>query len=371
MLLTLLGINTISFKSFAQTSSGVEIKGSCGDSVVVISSLTFDLNLYFHNQVAQQENNPCYHTLFAGGPMDIQYRLQKLNPSSGNWEWASNYQYSIKFTGLGTSLTQYRVIAFKPVIIPNNQCDGGYEKVYNYSGQHVGFRGLYEQYTSNIAIVGKPNGYNNSYKFVDGNGILLFGSDPSLPMFDPGENWQIDVSESTNYNAWYLAMYKDDDPTNLPWAEFEGGWHSNGPPANPVIDIAHWWKNSGGYEFDPLSSYIVQWVAQNKDCTDWNVNEKSAYICPVGFGCKIGLATDEGAEQIALYPNPVRDQFYLTESPIVSWIELNDGFGRKLGSWAANQERYDVSHLVSGTYYVQFFDTNHRLMNVASIQVMR
>ena len=263
------------------------------------------------------------------------------------------------------------MVVLKPFILVNTQCEGDYEEVWSQLGQFLGYRGDFTQYFTNEVIVGQPNGSNNSAKFVDGNGILLVGSDPGLPLFDPAEEWKLDVSESTNYNAWWLAMYKDDDPTNLPWGDYYGGWHLDGPPSNPVIELAYWWTDVEGNPFDEGESYIIQWVATNKDCSTWNINELEAYICVENSGCKIGIISDEEEVQIKLYPNPVSDQFYLSGNQYVRQVELLDVFGRKHGTWTVNQDHYDVSHLVSGTYFVQFYDKNHKLLDVAPIQVMR
>lgn len=368
MLLTIWGLTTISVQSFAQ---GYDAFGSCTDSVVVGSNgvYTYPVNLFYH--ACMYEQNPCYWINGCSSPMEIHYRLQKWNPTGEVWEWASSNQVSKKFTGLGSSLTKYRVKVFKPAIVVNNQCDGGYENVYDIGTSHIGYRGFFEEYYTNEVLVGQPNGSNNEFDFMDGNSVLLYGSNPTIPVFDADENWTIDVSESSYYNAWYLALYKIVEGVNLPWGDYGDGWHTDGPPSNPVIGLGVWWRDVEMNDFDEDAEYMVQWVANNRDCYSWNVNEQEFYICPETLACKIGIIMGEEEGQIELYPNPVTDQFYLDGNLNVKQVELIDVFGRKHGSWTANQEHYDVSHLVSGTYYVQFYDQNHRLLDVTSIQVMR
>lgn len=359
------------FPGFSQTSSSIEVKGSCADSVVVVSPVTFQLNLYHHDQIVGG-NGPCYNIVWPVIMMVPKYRLQKLNESNGTWEWVGSEQNSRTFTGLGSNLAYYRVMARVPVEVENISCEGGKEIVVDVGGNIIGFRGLYQNLPpSNVVIVGQPTANDNKFKFVDGNGINIFG-DPSWPIFDQYEDWKIDVSESKYYNQWWLAMFKYvEEGPNLPWAVYQGGWQLNGPPSDPLIPIADWWKNDAGYTFDPGGTYTVQWVATNKDCASWNVNQRDALICPVGFNCKIGFAHEGLEEQIELYPNPASDYFKLSNSQIVGRVDLIDVLGRNQGSWPANQMQYDVSHLPTGTYYVQFFDKTNRFLKAAQIQVMR
>lgn len=358
-------------ESVAQTSESIVAKGSCNDSVVVVSPVTFQLWLWHHEQIVSS-NGPCYHIVW-GLPMTPKYRLQKFNEGIGAWEWHGPEQSSGKFTGLGTQLGTYRVIARLPVIVENNMCLNGYETVHDPGGRHIGFRGLYKTLPpSNIVIVGQPTGQDNQFTFVDGNGILLFGNDPSLPIFDAQEDWKIDVSASKNYNQWLLNMYKKDPPNNLPWASYLGGWQLDGPPANPVIDIAHWWTIDNNYPFDPSATYVVQWVATNKDCPNWNVNEKEAYICPSGFNCRFGITTTTGEEEVVLYPNPVATSFYLSGSQSVARMELMDSYGRQKATWAAGSGSYDLpAYIPSGAYYLRLFDGQNAMLKTIGVQVAR
>lgn len=259
-----------------------------------------------------------------------------------------------------------------PKYISNTACENGFIDVYDIQWRHLGYAGTYEDYFSNIVIVGQPTGQDNQFTFVDGNGVLLFGNDPSLPIFNAQEDWKIDVSASKNYNQWLLNMWKKDPPNNLPWASYLGGWQQDGPPANPVIDIAQWWRDGIGYPFEPGATYVVQWVATNKDCPSWNVLEKEAYICPSGFNCRFGITTDAGEEEVILIPNPVATSFTLSGSQSVARLELLDSYGRLQATWAAGSGSYDLPfHIPSGAYYLRLFDGQNAMLKTIRVLVAR
>lgn len=357
----------------AQTGSGVVAIGSCADLVQVTQ-----IPPYVHNAVNITNvyncdpQNGCCAQSFAGFMLP-RYSLEKYNHETQTWTLIAGAQNSNMFTGLSEyGLGTYRVLVAIPAYYPAPSCPNGVRKVYNLFGQHYGYVGHWEHLYSNIVIVGQPNGLDNQFTFVDGNGILLFGSDPALPLFDAQEDWKIDVSASKNYNQWLLNLYKKDPPNNLPWASYLGGWQLNGPPANPVIEIADWWENGPGYPFDPGATYVVQWVATNKDCPSWNVLEKEAYICPSGYNCRFGITTNAGEEEVVLYPNPVTTSFTLSGGQTVARLELLDSYGRQQATWAAGSGSYDLpSYIPSGAYYLRLFDGHNAMLKTIGVQVVR
>lgn len=372
VVLTLVLISQVCL-TIAQTGSAPVAVGSCTDVVEVTYIPAYVHNaVYIANCYTCDPQNGCCAQSFAGF-MFPSYTLQRYNHETKSWVSVTGSQETNKFTGLSEyGLGTYRVRVAIPAYYPAPSCPGGVRKVYNLFGQHYGYVGTWEFLYSNIVIVGQPTGQDNHFSFVDGNGILLFGSDPSLPIFDAQEDWKIDVSASKNYNAWWLAMYKKDPPNNLPWAVYQGGWQQDGPPANPVIDIAQWWKFDNVYPFDPGATYVVQWVATNKDCPNWNVNEKEAYICPSGFNCRFGITTNAGEEEVILYPNPVTTSFTLSGSQSVARLELLDSYGRQQATWAAGTGSYDLPpYIPSGTYYLRLFDGQNAMLKTIGVQVAR
>lgn len=260
-----------------------------------------------------------------------------------------------------------------PKYIANIACESGYIEVYDISLRLIGYAGTYDLLYSNHVIVGQPSGSDNKYEFVDGNGILLFGNDQGLPIFDASEDWKIDVSDSKNYNAWWLALYKEDPPNNLPWDVYGGGWHLDGPPSNPVIEIADWWRTTALNNFDPGATYVVQWVANNKDCEGWNVNEQEAYICPSGWSCRFGLSDQlSDNEDNMIFPNPVISEFYLKSESNFDRLELVDLLGRTISTWQNSANSFHLpTEMPSGTYFLRILDANHKLLNSRTIQIAR
>jgi hypothetical protein len=354
-----------------QTSSGVVAEGSCYDTIRVTSIPSYPLNAYDvqYLYLCGIGNNCCAWTF--SGPMTPRYYLSKLNPITGNFEHFTGPQQSSIFTGLGAEVGTYRVNAHIPKYLAYENCEDGFMHVFDLAYRWLGYGGFYEQILSNEVIVGNPTGADNNFKFVDGNGILLFGSDPGLPIFDEYEEWKIDVSDSKNYNQWYLAMYKLDPPVNLPWHVWGNGWHLDGPPANPEFGLGHWWRVSVNEIFEPGETYVVQWVATNKDCASWNINAKEAYICPSGWPCRIGIPGELDSEEIVLYPNPMSTEFMLSDNSRVERLEMVDINGRIQGTWQGASGRYEVPMVSSGIYYVRFFDEKNMLLNTVGVQVIR
>jgi len=90
------------------------------------------------------------------------------------------------------------------------------------------------------------------------------------------------------------------------------------------------------------------------DPNDWILNQGTAQKDVT----LTGLSDDLTQRTIALYPNPVHDQLYLTLPETRATVSILDVSGRKISEQTMTQSQLDVQHLPQGIYFVQVVAEN-------------
>jgi Secretion system C-terminal sorting domain len=96
-------------------------------------------------------------------------------------------------------------------------------------------------------------------------------------------------------------------------------------------------------------------------------DQKTAEFRHTIQSCSSGI-DDLPAAQINLYPNPASDYFTLENSNDAAQIRIFDLSGREMVYFAANStQRYDISALNAGQYFVTFEDAKGRVFQTAPL----
>ncbi len=335
----------------ATTASAQTAKGGC-TTVTVTGNPPYATNIYFTSVSwgdCGSPDNPCCRVIFNGVPATPRYYLEKKN-SNGTWSQVAGPQSNpvLTETGVLNPHGTYRVRINVPVV-DYNACEGGEGlPCYNTLGQFLGVWGKWGSnvYTNEV-LMGKTVPADNSYFFVDGG-----GGDNNPFGFDYLEIAKINTTACKNYDQWFLAIFEKGGQNRYA----SNGWEFSPVGNGGIFNLTDLWKDGhSNWEFEPLTSYMVQFVVENHACLNgqgWNVNNQNFFICPFGSGCRF----DEGAAiETAISPNPTSNTLYLanfTPSPEQEYqLTITDFAGRTvktIQSWM--NEETDVTDLPQGMY---------------------
>jgi Secretion system C-terminal sorting domain len=196
---------------------------------------------------------------------------------------------------------------------------------------------------------------------------------------DANEVVRLNAAASNSYNQWWLAIFEEGPTYNRYWSN---GWqtgtvssfnsaNSGGANTSSILNLSSEWNiDNSGLPSQPNHTYTVQFVVENSGClnsTNWNVNNKSFYICPTGSNCKIG----ESNESIGIYPNPASNQVTLSgfdeEKHIGTLVTFTDVSGKVVKSQVLHDDELDIQDLSNGIYFVRGVHENAELFNTKLI----
>jgi hypothetical protein len=305
------------------------------------------------------ENECCKLVGLTPTPMLPLFTLQKLD-ASGAWVQASAPGTASVFNldPIGDHGV-YRVKIVTPYF-KENECGAGSQpggggqpariRIYHTNGQFLGWEGTYnnspypgnETYYTNRVIVGPTVPSDLALDWIEPPGSSI----PSA--YDVGQPVAIDVSDSKNYNFWWISLNQENSPN----------YASNGWTHGTIqeFEISDFWEENYP-PFEPLTSYRLQWVIENYECRNgvhwpgsWNNLQQTLVICPAGTGCRLGM--EQTALEVSIYPNPAtswirvdnldasRNGLYL--------MTLHDLSGKLLQSVPLTEQEIPVHDLPSG-----------------------
>ena len=64
-------------------------------------------------------------------------------------------------------------------------------------------------------------------------------------------------------------------------------------------------------------------------------------------------------QNIATYPNPVSNKFYIEKDVSVGAVSLYNINGKKIKSWDGQKNEYDLSFLINGIYFIEIITENN------------
>lgn len=154
----------------------------------------------------------------------------------------------------------------------------------------------------------------------------------------------LDLSTNTNINylelgTEYLQHLNLQNGNNVNMSSFELNgrfYHPNWPMCIKVDDAATATANT-----TPYDSWIIDGIAPTFYETG---------VCTLSIN-------DLETAAVTLYPNPVQSKFQLKSPVAITGIEVFSMRGKQVAQFSS-QERYDVSHLSAGMYFLKVATPN-------------
>lgn len=343
-----------------KANAQVVITGNCTGVTVSASSLPQHANNLFEFPI---EQSGCLLTKIPPTAMTRRTQLQRFNHTTQSFEAVGGFVHppnGINFNNLAHGT--YRVKVQVPIIMSQPNCVGGFAKVNNSSGQHIGFRGHYTEgptgtFFSNEVIVGMTTPSDINFTFID---VPETGSESA---YDYGEPVKINTSQCKNYDRWMIAIIEDGGANRY----MSTGWMNGkiGGGDGSMFDLTNLWKGwITHWEFETFRSYHVQVVLENNNCPNpsWNQLIRTFFVCPTGTGCRLG---EREEQPIHLGPNPANSSVFLHNfdagSHPGSLIVISDMTGRTQQTGILTDNEIDLSALPVGIYALQLIHKGQRL----------
>ena len=329
--------------SFTTVRASITAEGDC-DTVKYTGGMP-----YYQNNLFSTFSTPSNcRAIAVTNAMLPRFYLQKYDFDLSSWSTVSGPITGPNHYFAGVSHGTYRLYVEIPVIYLTIGCgerEPGPILIYNLLGQHIGYAGSWYgdnsgAYYSNSVIVGSTDEDDIKYFFVD---VPETGSEST---YDDGEQVTIDISNCTNFNQWWLAIFESGPTYN----RYTGvGWNWSTPTSLDLTDI---WDHAVGWDFEPYHSYTVQFAIENEDCVNssWNNLDRVFFICPTGTGCRLG----EEKVEMAISPNPATSSIYLQNfrpDPGRKYqIFIVDFMGRQVKNSELTSNEIDISDLQNGIF---------------------
>ena len=317
----------------------------------------------------------CCRIITFGSPTTPRFWLEQIQ-DDGSWLEVEGPQFSITFSDVDKGT--YRVKCQVPTIAENACGKDPFGNVikarmclFNLLGQFIGYWGTWDNSPygttpptySNTVVVGATTAEDISYTFVD---IPETGSEQA---YDFGETAIMYVSDSRDYDLWWLAIFEDGPTFN----RFKSnGWTSGSKVPNDEFNLTEFWANGTEWQFETFHSYMVQFVIENRKCrngieqippTTWNNLDRTFFICPAGSGCRFGV----NEKEIVISPNPangvIRLQNFEPDLDGDYLLTITDMAGRLVKTIPLTTDRVDISDLQRGMFVVSILKEDNQVFN--------
>lgn len=251
------------------------------------------------------------------------------------------------FTGIthGTYRIQINLPAY------SNICNNTAPSVLNLQGQMIGYWGEWAavQWFTNEVIVGKTVTADNVYTFSD-----LNGTNNNASGFDANENVFIDCSQMKNYDTYFMAIFENDGLNRYKSTNWVNGLLPNS------YNLSQWWKEiNPTWIFIPLQSYTIQMVNINSSCGgNWNVVDKTFFICPNGSGCKQSDFVKNGITVSNLPNGFILNDMDLSKQNNIKVFSLDGRLVKEYNTVSTNQ--FSTTDYTNGLYVVTLTTDNKK-----------
>lgn len=343
---TLLLVNKI----YAQTAAA-----NC-NSVTCTGVPAYDLNLY---KIPPNWPGCTMNVTAADQKLRAIFTLQQKQSNRG---WANVYglnggQSSPNFYNLthGT----YRVkIDLPQYTMGPSACGFQAIKCINILNAVVGYGGVFGLGSSsftNEVIVGQTITADNNYTFSD-----LNGTNNNTTGFDANENVFIDCSQMKNYDTYFMAIFENGGLNRYKSTNWVNGLLTNS------YNLSLFWQQNG-WTFIPLQSYTIQMVNINSSCGgNWNVIDKTFFICPNGSGCKQSDFVKNGIPVSNLPNGFILNDMDLSKQNNIKVFSLDGRLVKEYNTVSSNQ--FSTTDYTNGLYVVTL-TTNNKKSFTGKIQV--
>jgi hypothetical protein len=211
-----------------------------------------------------------------------------------------------------------------------------------------GVFGLGSSSFTNEVIVGQTVTADNVYTFSD-----LNGTNNNALGFDANENVFINCSQMKNYNTYFMAIFENGGLNRYKSTNWVNGLLPNS------FNLSQWWAENPGWTFIPLQSYTIQMVNINSSCGgNWNVVDKTFFICPNGSGCKQSDFVKNGIT-ISNLPNGfILNNMDLSKQNNIKVFSLDGRLVKEYNTVSKNQ--FSTTDYTNGLYVVTLTTDNKK-----------
>jgi hypothetical protein len=205
---------------------------------------------------------------------------------------------------------------------------------------------------TNVFVIGQTTQSDIDVDITDINGFPQSN-------FDDNDQVLLDLSESTNFNRYFIAIQQVSGSNNYQSA----GWQNGTPSTINLNDI--WTQTFSSWKFWNNRNFRVQVVLENVDCPNgvWNQKFEFFNTCSGGSGtCRFAHEAD-----LAVFPNPATDMFVVRHLELSKDVKhdllISDASGRVVRNERLTGSQVDISDLEPGFYVVRIDEDGENVLS--------
>ena len=217
-------------------------------------------------------------------------------------------------------------------------------------------------------------GYSNNWSLMPGNNVSKATfEDASFASMSGSHGAKIEVLQSGALNSVLLSNVMVANNGSLNNKRFTFNVYAKGSQANQRIKLRVKYQLNGtkysvsnektlGTDY-PQAPYDFSF-----DVPNGTTQMQFQLICGADVGtyyfdnfsvAEQTLGNKKLIQNIATYPNPVSNKFYIEKDVSVGAVSLYDINGKKIKSWDGQKNEYDLSFLINGIYFIEIITENN------------
>ena len=217
-------------------------------------------------------------------------------------------------------------------------------------------------------------GYSNNWSLMPGNNVSKATfEDASFASMSGSHGAKIEVLQSGALNSVLLSNVMVANNGSLNNKRFTFNVYAKGSQANQRIKLRVTYQFNGtkysvsnektlGTDY-PQAPYDFSF-----DVPNGTTQMQFQLICGADVGtyyfdnfsvAEQTLGNKKLIQNIATYPNPVSNKFYIEKDVSVGAVSLYDINGKKIKSWDGQKNEYDLSFLKNGIYFIEIITENN------------
>lgn len=220
-------------------------------------------------------------------------------------------------------------------------------------------------------------GYSNNWSLMPGNNVSKATfEDASFASMSGSHGAKIEVLQSGALNSVLLSNVMVANNGSLNNKRFTFNVYAKGSQANQRIKLRVKYNLNGVADTQYAASnekilgtdYPQTPYSFSFNVPDGTTQMQFQLICGADVGTyyfdnfsvtEQTLGVKKRTQNIATYPNPVSNKFYIEKDVPVVAASLYDINGKKIKSWDGQKNEYDLSFLINGIYFIEIITENN------------
>ena len=220
-------------------------------------------------------------------------------------------------------------------------------------------------------------GYSNNWSLMPGNNVSKATfEDASFASMSGSHGAKIEVLQSGALNSVLLSNVMVANNGSLNNKRFTFNVYAKGSQANQRIKLRVKYNLNGVADTQYAASnekilgtdYPQTPYSFSFNVPDGTTQMQFQLICGADVGtyyfdnfsvAEQTLGNKKLTQNIATYPNPVSNKFYIEKDVPVVAASLYDINGKKISSWYGQKNEYDLSFLKNGIYFIEIITENN------------